>query len=372
MKITRVSVYGVDAPTKGGGYRRKSGFSPALNRTTIVKLDTDEGLYGLGEVCPIGTHYMAGFGEAARAGIPLLAPHVIGQDPFHVERLNRLWDVTFKDDHYVKAPLDIALWDIMGQATGRPVSDLLGGSYDGPVPLYRSVHLFKEHEDRPETWAARCRDYRAEGYRQFQLKCGTDPDTDIARIEAVCDMIEPGEIVLADANAGWTLHGALRVAGAVKDLPVILEQPCATLEECIELRRHCALPVKLDELMGSTHDVLRAFNGGAMDIVAIKIGRVGGLTKARRLRDLCVDLGLTVVPDDVWGSEIVSAALAHFAQSTPPKYCLGTTDLTDYVEVSTATGFPGRDGGFLTASSAPGLGLTPKMEVLGEPVAVVE
>ena len=372
MKVARISVYAVDAPTKGGGYRRTTGFSPAINRTTIVKLDTDEGVSGLGEVCPIGTHYMAGFGEAVRAGIPLLAPHVLGQDPFHVERLNRLWDVKFKDDLAVKTAVDVALWDIMGQATGRPVSDLLGGTYPAPVPLYRSVHLFEAHEDTPATWAARCRDYRAEGYRQFQLKTGSDPDTDIARIEAVCDKVAPGEIVLADANAGWTLHGALRVANAVKDLPVILEQPCASLEECVELRRHTSLPVKLDELMISTHDLLRAFQGGAMDIVAIKIGRVGGLTKARRMRDLAVDLGLTVVPDDVWGSEIVSSALAHFAQSTPPKHCLGTTDLTDYVEVSTAEGFPGRDGGVLTASKAPGLGLTPKMEVLGEPVAVIE
>ena len=80
----------------------------------------------------------------------------------------------------------------------------------------------------------------------------------------------------------------------------------------------------------------------------------------------------TVVPDDVWGSEIVTSSLAHFAQSTHPKFVLNTTDLTDYVEVSTADGCPRRDGAVLRASSAPGLGLTPREEVLGAPVAVVE
>lgn len=157
MKITRVSVYAVDLPGKGGGYRRTTGFSPASNSSTIVKVDTDQGISGLGEVCPLGTHYMRGFAAGAQAGIPLLAKSILGADPFHVERLNRLWDVKFKEDLYVKTAVDMALWDIMGRATDRPVSDLLGGSYDKPVPLYRTVHLFREHEDTAEMWARRCR-----------------------------------------------------------------------------------------------------------------------------------------------------------------------------------------------------------------------
>ena len=372
MKITRVSVYSVDLPGKGGGYRRTTGLSPATNVSTIVKVDTDEGISGLGEVCPLGTHYMRGWAGGAQAGIPILARMILGEDPFGVDKLNRIWDLKFKEDLYVKTPVDMALWDIMGQAVGRPVSDLLGGAWDTPVPLYRTVHLFAHHEDTAAMWAERCREYRAQGYRHFQIKAGTEPNADIARIEAVCDMLEPGEVAIADANTGWSLTGAIRVANAIRDLPVIIEQPCRTLEECIEFRRHCSLPVKLDESMETTQDIIRGYHAGAMDIVAIKIGRVGGLTKARRMRDLCLDLGLTVVPDDVWGSEIVTSSLAHFAQSTHPKFVLNTTDLTDYVEVSTADGCPRRDGAVLSASSAPGLGLTPREEVLGAPVAVVE
>ncbi len=372
MKITRINIYAVDLPGKGGSYRRTTGFSPDSNSSTIVKIDTDAGISGVGEICPLGTHYMRGWAEGVRAGAPHVARLILGEDPFHVDRLNRLWDVKFKEDLFVKTPFDMALYDIMGQATGRPVSDLLGGRYDAPVPLYRTVHLFREHEDTAETWAKRCIDYRGQGYRCFQIKAGTAPDADIARIEAVCDILEPGETAIADANTGWSLTGAIRVANAVRHLPVIIEQPCRTMEECIAFRRHCSLPVKLDEVMETTQDVIRGYHAGAMDIVAIKIGRVGGLTKARRMRELCLDLGLTVVPDDVWGSEIVTSALAHFAQSTHPKYTLNTTDLTDYVEVSTADGCPERDGAVLSASTAPGLGLTPRMEVLGDPVAVIE
>ncbi|NNE24009.1 MAG: mandelate racemase/muconate lactonizing enzyme family protein [Rhizobiales bacterium] len=372
MKITRVRVYAVDLPGRGGAYRRSIGFSPDVYSSTVVIIDTDGGISGIGEVCPIGTHYMRGFPEAVRAGLPLLAGMVIGEDPFQIEKLNRMWDVKFRDDLYVKTPIDMALWDIMGKATGRPVSDLLGGSYGEQVPLYRSVHLFREHEDKPAVWAERCKYYRSQGYRHFQLKMGHEPDYDIERIEAVCDNLEPGELVLADANAAWTLTSAIRVANAVKNLPVVIEQPCRTMEECIEFRRHCTLPVKLDELIETTQDIIRAFNSGAMDICCIKLARVGGLTKARRMRDLCIDLGLTVVPDDAWGSEIVSSALAHFAESTPAKFTLSKTDLTDYVKVSTAYGYRERIGADWGASSTPGLGLEPRMNVLGEPVAVIK
>ena len=105
--------------------------------------------------------------------------------------------------------------------------------------------------------------------------------------------------------------------------------------------------------------------------MAIKIARVGGLTKARKMRDLAVDLGLMVVPDDAWGSQIVSSSLLHFAASTDPKYRLCYTDLTDYVDAHTADGYPARKDGGIAASVNPGLGLKLRPEAIGEPVAVI-
>src|SRR5262249_954975 len=164
-----------------------------VNVTTIVKIDTDDGISGFGEVCPMGTHYMRGFGEAAAAGVPLLAKMILGEDPFQVEKLNRMWDVKFKDDIYVKAPVDVAPWDIIGKSTGGPVCHLLGGHYSGAIPLYRTVHLFAEHEDTPQMWVRRCADYRAMGIRHFQIKGGGDVGANVAMIEAVCDALQPGE-----------------------------------------------------------------------------------------------------------------------------------------------------------------------------------
>ena len=372
MKIIRASIYTVDLPTKGGGYRRTSGFSPDSNVSTIVQIDTDEGISGYGEVCPLGTHYGRGWGEASVSGANLLAKMIVGEDPMQIEKLNRLWDVKFKEDLYVKAPFDAALWDIAGKAAGRPVCHLLGGRYEGDIPMYRTVHLFKQHEDTPESWARRCQDYRAEGYQHFQLKGAATADAAIATIEAVCDILAPGELALCDANGGWSFPDAVRIAAGVRNLPVIIEQPCRTMEECIEFRKRCWNPIKLDEVIETTQDLLRAWNAGAMDYCTIKISRVGGLSKARRMRDICVDLGIGAVPDDTWGSEFVSSALAHFAWSTPTKYRLNATDLTDYVTVVTADGYARGENGYLGFSDAPGLGLTPRMNVLGKPDYVVE
>lgn len=372
MKITRVSVYSVDLPGKGGEYRRTTGFSPGVNTSTIVKVDTDEGISGFGECCPIGTHYGRGWAGAVQSGVPLLAKMILGEDPFQIDRLHRMWDVRFKDDQYVKAPVDAALWDILGKATGRPVHQLLGGYFAGDIPLYRTVHLFAEHEDTADMWARRCVEYRAQGVRHFQLKGGAPPDADIAKAEAVCDILEPGEMAILDANTGWSFTEAVRVADGVRDLPVVIEQPCRTMEENIQFRRRCRNPVKLDESIETIHDLLTAWKAGAMDYCTIKVSRVGGLTKAKRMRDLCVDLGIAAVPDDIWGSEFVSSALYHFAWSTPTKYRLNATDLTDYVETVTADGHDRARDGVLGFSDAPGLGLEPRWDVLGDPVAVVE
>lgn len=372
MKISRVSLYTVPMPTKGGGYRRTTGFSPSANLSTFVRIDTDEGVWGMGEVCPLGTHYGHGWSTAPESGIPFLAEMILGEDPLQIEKINRMWDVAFKFDEYLKAPVDAALWDIAGKVTGRPVCHLLGGHYPGDIPVYRTVHLFAEHEDTPETWAGRCVDYRGQGVRHFQLKGASDPNKAIAIIEACCDILQPGEMALCDANGGWPLPDAVRVAAGVRNLPVIIEQPCRTLEECIAFRPKCANPVKLDEVIETTQDLIRAFNAGALDYATIKISRVGGLSKARRLRDLCVDLGIGAVPDDGWGSEYVTSALTHFAWSTPAKYRLNATDLTDYVDVTSADGYPYAQEGVMGFSDAPGLGLEPRMDVLGEPVRVVE
>jgi L-alanine-DL-glutamate epimerase-like enolase superfamily enzyme len=164
----------------------------------------------------------------------------------------------------------------------------------------------------------------------------------------------------------------MRVVRGVQDIDVYIEQPCLSYEECLSVRRHTHHPFVLDEVIDSIDVLLRGRADLAMDVVNIKISKFGGLTKARHARDLCVSLGIAMTLEDSWGGDIVTAAIAHLAHSTPPEFLFTATDFNSYVTVSNAEGAPQRKNGRMSASTAPGLGITPRMDVLGKPVVVVE
>jgi L-alanine-DL-glutamate epimerase-like enolase superfamily enzyme len=181
-------------------------------------------------------------------------------------------------------------------------------------------------------------------------------------------MLRPGDRLVADANTGWLMHEAMRVVRAVRDVDVYIEQPCLSYEECLSVRRHTDHPFVLDESIDGIDALLRGSADGAMDVVNIKISKFGGLTKARQARDLCVSLGIGMTIEDSWGGDVVTAAIAHLAHSTPPEALFTATDFNSYVTVSTAEGAPQRVNGRMAASTKPGLGITPRMDVLGKPV----
>ena len=272
-------------------------------------------------------------------------------------------DHLLKGHPYVKSALDMAAWDILGQASGRPVCDLLGGRYGDDFVLYRAIS-----QRPPKEMAENVRGYFDEGYRRFQLKVGGDPEEDIERIRAARGVLEPTCTLIADANTGWLMHEAMRVVNAVRDVDVYIEQPCASYEECLSVRRNTTLPFVLDEVIDSIDTILRGAADGAMDVVNIKISKFGGLTKARQARDLCVSLGIAMTLEDSWGGDIVTAAIAHLAHSTPPEFLFTSTDFNSYVTRSIADGAPHRKGGRMAASTEPGLGIRPKLDVLGDPV----
>ncbi len=367
MNITRISVYRVDLPLHEGSYKWSGGKSVSVFDSTIVRVDTDEGVTGWGEVCPLGPFYLPAYAAGARVGIGELGPHLIGSDAFEVEKLNRLMDKALKGHTYVKSAIDMACWDILGKATGQPVCKLLGGRYGDDVVLYRAIS-----QEAPEAMAKRIAEYRAEGYRRFQLKVGGDPDVDIARIRMAAAELEPGDRLVADANTGWLMHDAMRVVGAVRDVDVYIEQPCATYEECLSVRRHTDHPFVLDEIIDGVDVLVRGHADLAMDVVNIKISKFGGLTRAKQARDLCVSLGIAMTIEDSWGGDVTTAAIAHLAHSTPTELLFTCTDFNSYVTVSTADGAPERVNGRMAASTAPGLGVEPRMDVLGDPVLVVE
>ncbi len=363
MKITRIFAYRVELPLRETTYKWAGGKSVTIFDSTIVGVETDTGLIGYGEVCPLGPFYLPAYANGVRAGLRELGPHLLGEDPRQLLKLNRLMDAALKGHPYVKSGLDIACWDILGQSTGLPICELLGGRYGEDVPLYRAIS-----QEEPEQMAGKVAGYRAEGYRRFQLKVGGDPDVDIARIRAVAAKLQTGDRLVADANTGWVQHEAIRIAKAVRDVDVYIEQPCLTYEECLAVRRQIPHPFVLDESIDNLAVLLRAKNDLAMDVVNLKISKLGGLTNIKQARDLCISMGIAMTLEDSWGGDIATAAIAHLAQSTPPDFLFTTTDFNSYVTVSTADGAPRRVNGRMAASKSPGLGIQPNFAALGQPV----
>jgi L-alanine-DL-glutamate epimerase-like enolase superfamily enzyme len=366
VKITRILAYRVDLPLHETSYKWSGGKSVTVFDSTIVRVETDAGIAGHGEVCPLGPFYLPAYADGVRAGIRELGPHLLGEDPRQLGKLNRRMDAALKGHPYVKSGIDIACWDILGQAAGLPVCELLGGRYGEDVHLYRAIS-----QDTPDAMAGRVAGYRGEGYRRFQLKVGGDPDVDIARIHAAAAVLQPGDRLIADANTGWTQHEAMRVVNGVRGVDVYIEQPCLTYEECLSVRRHTPHPFVLDENIDSLDVLLRARADLAMDVVNLKISKLGGLTRTAQARDLCVSMGIAMTIEDSWGGDIATAAIAHLAHSTPTELLFTTTDFNSYVTVSAATGAPQRVNGRMAASSAPGLGIVPRTDVIGPPLVTV-
>ena len=360
MKIARIFAHRVELPLVEGSYKWSGGKSVTVFDSTVVGVETECGLIGYGEVCPLGPFYLPAYAEGVRAGLRELGPHLIGFDPRELSKLNHRMDAALKGHPYVKSGIDIACWDILGNATGLPVCVLMGGRFGDSVRLYRAISQLP-----PDEMARNVAGYRAQGYTRFQLKVGGDPDQDIERIRQVRKILQPTDRLVADANTGWTQHEAMRVVRAVSDVDVYIEQPCLTYEECLSVRRHTNNPFVLDENVDGLDMLLRAKADLAMDVVNLKISKLGGLTKTKQVRDLCVSMGIAMTLEDSWGGDITTAAIAHLAHSTPEAYRFTSTDFNSYVTVSTAEGAPQRVDGCMEAPNRPGLGFTPRLDVLG-------
>ncbi len=366
MKITGITVYQTDLPLREGRYSWSNGNSVDVFDATVVAVATDAGVSGHGECTPLGSAYLPAYAKGVRAGIQELGPQLIGMDPRDLGVLNRRMDALLRGHPYVKAAIDVACWDILGQACGQPIWRLLGGKEQEQVALYRAIS-----QESPEIMAAKIAGYKREGYTKFQLKVGGNADEDIRRIRQCRDILDATDLLIADANTGWTMYEAARVVNAVRDLDVTIEQPCPSYEECLAVRARTPLPFVLDENIDGLQALLRGIEDRAFDAINLKISKVGGFTKARQMRDLCVSAGVAMTIEDTWGGDFVTAAIAHLAQSTPEEFLLSTTDFNSYGTRDIADGAPRRVDGKMSASDAPGLGCRPIASALGRPVFTI-
>lgn len=367
MKIDRITAYQVTLPLREV-YSLSGGrlLFEQLD-STIVRIDTDAGVTGWGEGCPWGSTYLPAFGKGLRAGVAEIAPQLLGLDPRRLDAVNRVMDKALPGHLYVKSPLDIACWDILGKASGLPLCDLLGGRSGDPVALHSSIPT-GDAESMLENIAK----YSARGYRIHSCKVGGAVELDIARVRGVCAVLPAGEAATFDANRAWLPDQAIQVMNATRDQGGYYEQPCETYEECLAVRRATVQPIILDESIQAFSDLVRAQGEGACEAIGLKINRVGGLTKARRMRDFCVALGLRMNIEETGGSIIADTAAVHLAEATPGTHRRATWLCHEMLTIDTAEGGARNEGGKAKAPEIPGLGVKPLAAVLGQPVAVYE
>ena len=365
MRIAKISIYQTDLPYVGGTYGWGAGNAISVAKASVVVLETACGLTGCGEFTPCGENYMIAHSQGVAATAKLLVSHLIGQDPRDVEAIGWRMDEAVQGHGYAKSPIIAACFDIFGKSCGQPVWRLLGGKLTDGAPMYRVAPQKSVEETKAEL-----AQHRAAGYRQFQIKVGADWQTDIDRIRSTVPLLEAGEMALADANQGWRVDQAIRVANATRDLDYVFEQPCRTYEECQLVRPHVAQPMKLDECVTGMLAAQKIVHDRGAEICCLKISNLGGLSKARKVRDFLIENRIPVVSEDTWGGEITSAAVAHFAASTPQEYLINSTDLFNYNTRSTGIGGPFVKDGRLYVGDEPGLGVEPDYDALGDPVAV--
>ncbi|NOD47702.1 MULTISPECIES: mandelate racemase/muconate lactonizing enzyme family protein [unclassified Ruegeria] len=367
MKITRIAAWEVPL-TSHETYYMADGKTCDTTISVVLRLDTDTGLSGWGEVCPI-PHYLPAYAKGVIPAIAELAPVLIGADPVGPETVMEQANRYLHGHGYAKSALDTALWDLTGQAADLPVHRLLGGRQVKDMPLYHSITCVA-----PDEMARMAQEAYDKGMRQFQVKLGADGDwqTDVERLAKVRETVGPGPLVYGDWNCGSDALTAIRVGRAAAHLDVMLEQPCATLKECAHVQRTTGLPMKIDENAHDIASIFAAHQAGCMQAVALKLSKMSGLSAMRQIRDLCLTLGTQMCIEDTWGSDITTAALLHLAASTPARGIMNTCDLSHYVGPRLAPDGPVRENGRITPPEGPGLGVTPDADALGQPVTIID
>ena len=350
-------------------------YTTPIRQALLVEVRTDDGLVGWGE---------AGSGTLPRAGKvfveDVLAGLAVGEDPFDVERIWQKAQATFDRSGWVGglavqalSGLEVALWDVMGKATGRPVCQLLGGRVRERVMAYATGLYYVP--TAPDPTAARveeARGYVAAGYRAMKLKVGgLTPEADVAEVEAIRAQIGGDVMLMADANGAYDARTAIQVGRELERLGLRwFEEPVqrGDLDGYEEVKAALALPITGGEHLGNLDDFRELVRRRAVDVLQPDIANCGGLSAARRIAALAQAFHVRVFPH-VWGTPLAVAAGLHLAAtlpSTPPTVTPTPLAQEPLFEFD-STPHPIRDAmltdalrpkdGWLTVPSGPGLGV---------------
>ncbi len=368
MKIKRIELFDLHLPYSGGSYELSGGRIYTGFDSVVVCVTTDTGLEGWGESTPFGTNYIAAHARGAAAGIEEIAPYLIGRDPRELDRINDAMDQALAGHNHAKSAIDLACWDLLGKAVDLPVYTLLGGSTGNRLPVISSIYA-----GDPEDMRARVAEHRAMGYMGHSVKIGAldregGPALDAERIAASLTDKQPGEYFIVDANGGLLPEAALRMLRMLPEgLDFVLEAPCATWRETLSLRQRCAVPIIIDELAQEDGDIAHIVAQDIADGIGLKISKAGGLTHARRHRDICRAAGLTVSVQDTVGSTLSAASIFHMGATVPERLLRCVLNPRDMVTIQIgAFDAPIEDGG-VVAPDTPGLGVSIDRSLFEQP-----
>jgi cis-L-3-hydroxyproline dehydratase len=321
MRVTEVAYFAVDIPAKDGTYVMSHDRVLHSFPSTVVKVTASDGTIGYGEACTLGGNYLDGFPGSARETVRELAQLVLDCNPFEADVLVAAMDERLIGHLPGKAAIDHAMWDLRGKLLNQPVARLLGGVKQHSFPSFQAISM-----STPADMADELRRMADLGFRHWQFKLGGDPLDDAARVHAMVAAMPPdSRFLTSDANRGWTVAQTLRFLAAVGGVDSYLEQPCKTIAELARVRPHSTLPMMVDENAVAVSDLLQVLALGCADAVNLKPVRVGGLTKAARMRDLAVAAGLMILVDEPQGSDLSTGGMVQLAATIPADNFLATS-----------------------------------------------
>lgn len=316
MKITRIETFPVRVPIRPEFQIRGSLGSHLVSPFLMLRVHTDAGVHGTGEVSctPVwsgedqvtATHLIRNF----------LEPALVGEDPLAIERLTVKMRRALASNPFTKSGLEMALWDILGKVAGLPVYALLGGKVRETVPIKMSVSGAEpERAAYLADWAMR------QGLKALKVKVGIEPEADVARVRAVRETIGPKVRLGADANGGWSPRVAIQtIRRLVEESHIYFaEQPVAPLDVqwMADVRRNVSVPVMADESCYTLQDAMALVRAGAADILSVYVGKGGGIGPARKIAAVAEAAGLTCTVGSNLELGVASAAMAHLATATP-------------------------------------------------------
>ena len=210
---------------------------------------------------------------------------------------------------------------------------------------------------------------RGQGYAFHSVKIGGDPDGDVERMRTIDRHMAAGEGLTFDCNRSWLPSEAIAVLNTNRDLNRVVEQPCETIEQHLQVRRNVSQPLAIDESLKTLGDLLRIIEIGACEVVGLKLTRVGGLSVARKIRDLCFEAGISMNIEDTGGTTLQATAAVHLAQSTPEPFRRATWLCFDKLTRNPVDAGAVNRNGWTVAPDLPGIGAFPDVGALGEPLA---